>query len=893
MADKQLLPRKPLIVKAPPKEGTFNVEREEKPGILSRFLNPIANPKDEYGNPLNIDEEGRKIETVAPSFGNEFTALASKIPFDKLRNFLTDKIATSDVIPEKVRPYAAGAASLATEIPRLMAEAPPFPKGIPKSDIKVPEVVEAPKVVQKSIPKALPAAGETTRKTPRFIGGQAGLVDADNVPKIDLGPTTEFQRETTILPHEFGERTSVTPDIAANYGGTLGRPANIIPEEMHSTGSPQAIEPLIPNRYKTVPESLIYNDGNVTRVPTRPRIVKQTPVPQTELDAVKSAKTQRLNKLWDDKGVKQVATSPNIPSEIRSAVVQMEKEESSKPPSSVLQSIYTQLERIGGKELVQKSQRAVHQIRALDATFTRPLINVGKQLSKDVRDNFGLYVEGKIAPPTPEVANAVKIWKEVQNGLATEAEKVGVRLYDGDNFEPFTKMAGDYWPHVPTEKKGDFINKLVEQGKTVNQATKIYENMRTNGEIVHGFQNIRKDAKFDYRVDFDTAIAHMRGMAKRIGHHVELGPLDINGTGEEGIADILHATKDPKLANKLMQRIIGRDEFSVPKLNKILNFSKKYSALTKLGNFTIPNIELGQMANIYKGASHPIEVASELKNLFSKTYRDDLRAAGLFEDVAYTLGEDFSSAKGFLHDPFAIGAGETFNRMVAGSVGKAVARGHFNAIKSGNPGFRNEFGKELSDLLSADLDDILKQDKLTPKQLQQAAARMAEITQGLNVPGNLPHGASDPLITTKELGVQLMWIFKKIGFQNTKMLWTAVKRNPVRNVPLLIGLSQSFGPLIGGTKSAIKGAVSGKGPMKEWEKRDDWVMKAIGKHELSTISNATGIPEWMITRGLDNIAQSFMLGLPADLFNSASQGPAGGLESLAGPVISDASELAL
>ena len=577
----------------------------------------------------------------------------------------------------------------------------------------------------------------------------------------------------------------------------------------------------------------------------------------------------------------------SAPSQLREPLAKLIAQESKMP--SPWRSTRTVLNDLS-PELARRDKRAVQITRQYDAQYVPEFEKAVRGLTNKEKENLGAYVEGSVPITSPSVQKAVNIWKQIESSIGDEASRVGLRLFtEGKKFVPFQKNTQNYWPHIPKERLAEagLRERLMDSGMTRAEAERVIKHYQKEGELIIGPQHARKvGSEIPYRLDADVGITHIRAMSKRMAQHREFGPMDIAGKGIEGIADLIEATKDPDLALKIMKRLIGREEKSNPILTKWLDRSRKYAALTKLQNFTLPNMILGQGPTSLKGSSYPIEAGKEIFKLFSKRYRDDLAKSGIWQNFSHTLAEEMSHL-----DPYLIGAGETFNRGIAGAVGKAVAREAHRELRR-NPNSARA-AKELGELVLEDINKLVSQDQLTNNQLNMAAGRMAETTQGLNVPGNLPFWASDPLTGPMSFIGQLMTQFKKMGYQATKSVWDSMAANPKVNIPLWLAVSQIGGELTGDTKALLRGLWKGTSE-EDIAKRGDWWLgeSGISGPAIEELSQASGIPAEVIARMVDNFTQYFFLGLPADLLMSSSYGPAGLATAAFGPVISDISKFA-
>lgn len=697
-------------------------------------------------------------------------------------------------------------------------------------------------------------------------------------------------------PVQYGER-KLGFDPGASKAESLPYPLNVVPEAVRPRQAQTVVDALTPNRFKeelpgakpkvefespkiedelmTPDDSGIYSGTGATRFGEEGNLPSAR-----EID--EAAKNVGIN-------AEKLNEAANLaPPPVAQAVRQVIKEESQKP--SVWKSIYTELKG-QSEELYRRSFRSVQLENQYKAKWMPDVESALRKLSKDERANFGSYVEGTTPITSPTVREAVQKWKLAEDAIGNEAVSRGLRMFtDEGEAIPFQKNP-NYWPHVPVDEipKKKLVDKLVDSGMSRAEANRVEAHYQKHGEIRVSPQYARTlGAHFPYKLDGDIALNHIRKMSRRIAQHNEFGPLDIEGRGNLGIADLIEGTKDSKKTLALMQRILSRDGVDDAKLMRLLQGARKYAVYTKLQNFAIPNVILGQTTTATKAARYPIESLKEVSQLLSKRYRDEIRASGVWQDFATTLLEEQRSAG---RDWLGIGAGERFNRGIAAAVGRAVANSSFKTLKA-NPADKLA-RKELFELLGEYPDEILSQPRLTGEQLKMAAGRMAEKTQGLNVPGNLAHWMSKPVTDLPSFVAQASLIFKKMGYQATKTIWEQVKADPARTIPVWLAAAGVGGELVGDVKQGIRGIWTGNPDERIQDRGSFWLENAgITKSSIEAVANASGVPEEVIARLVDNYMQAFFLGLPADMLMSAQFGPEKLISGAMGPVAGDLSRAA-
>ncbi len=785
----------------------------------------------------------------------------------------------------------------------LPAEAPPIRRALPAvgetSPVNTNRVSNNPAIEVRSVrdPYRASSTGNVQRESLLNPVGEARLAGIDFEPDmtpagkptpvtsgtvLDTGELAEKRRQGNLYytQHELHGGTSLEVPDSERYlrgtelginevprdSGSLPFPTNMAPaavrpriqqevqralaprqmQEPYMPGAPEPLEPAAP-RLVDIPVA-----------PNKPDLMGGTAAIKPGEPLLPSA-VRELKKdtgLDAEAGVKAIDESPAPP-----VVKQQMKEKldrftkTAAQPSYLLKSIYAQLGELGdaGKELVQRFQRAYQNRAEYDAAWTEHLFPVGNKLKSNEFQNFGAYVEGRMEVPNERVQHAVDEWKKYQTMMGNTATTEGLHLKRGGDVIPFEKRGGDYWPHFPSEPltKDSIVQRLVDNGMSRYDAVRVAKGWENTGEIFVGAQHSRLEKIFNYRDDFDVAIAHGRSMSKRIANHINLGPKDIAGKGSDGIANLIEDTGSGDLAMKLASRLAGRDGVPNAALVSGLNNTRKLMSITSLPNFGIKNVLLGQAQNMYMAAlsRHPIAAVKEVTQLFKQTYRDDVMASGALNSFAKSLAEEMGGSK----DWFGIKAGESINRMVAAAIGKSTIRA---AIADYQAGRNVQSAKYFIETLLARNADTVTE--LTPELEKFAAGRMAEITQGLNNPGNLPYHWSNPVNTYGRVAGQLALIFKKVGFQTTRTVKDSIKADPKLAIPLWLGITQVAGEMVGDTTSAI-----------------------TGKER----------PEEIANRIADNWGNAFMGGLVWELATSAQYGPTALIGAAAGPVASKASEL--
>lgn len=559
--------------------------------------------------------------------------------------------------------------------------------------------------------------------------------------------------------------------------------------------------------------------------------------------------------------------------------------------NSAFSTAGTRLKQMGpdGYELYRRSNRYTHQERFNLKEWVEPYKNAGMKLSKDERAKFARYAQGTEPIPNPAVQEAVDLWHKAQNAAGETAENLEM-LIDKDT--PFKRIPGNYFPHrakdpktLPskiTELMKDTIDKdgTVHKGMSRAEAEQVIARARQFGEIIIPAQHKRLNRIFDYDESFDAGLAHLESMAKATARTKEFGRMDVTGKGLDGIADIIEKTSDPEYAMKVMKRVIGREEKLDERLDSLVRGARTAVSWARLQNYGLSSI-----------------IGNQLPNMLRATGKEYVRSLGAFIGKNRAITDKSAAAMDISHgimehtkrySPMTVYGGtaaENIVRAQAAGIGEGMARTAFRELKldPNNAAMK----QQLFELILENPDEVLKQASLTDDQIRMAAARNAEISQGITAPMNLPMWASKPVTGPGDAALQTALIFKKQAAIQTKMLKDAFKMNPVKTTALMLGFSQIAGGTIGTIKSVIRGAVSGtlsgegtiEGIKRDLDTRADY----LGRY--------TGTDNKLINGTLDRMLQSWALGLGSDLLflaldkNAWSEFAGGPVVGLAGDIV--------
>lgn len=861
--------------------------------------------------------------------------------FEGLRNKMTDSIA-SGPLPESVKPYAAMGGSFALEPLRFLAESVAEPEGIvsgiANKFLRVPTVAPKPVSTPTDIkPTAvMPPVKVYPDVQPKMVAEDTllarALRNSDNPEQLlyPRQPTNGFagyiardkEIANTVKAQNAVPKDSYLeiPDkpLPIQPGDIRGgfAPPNLGPGEVPKTpvGSDGSLyttvpQSLWPRRVQTsttatIPDSVLYGPKSIVpdEVPQVTTLPLRGEATITSTKGTPLAEGGRVRGNTNLGSLKESASAKGIDYKLAETIEESGDDVVKKVlydyvkdgKNGPLSSDDTKLKGMGssGVELFRRSARFVHESRFNTNEWTHKLAESAKTLSKDEFDNFGNYVEGTMPIPNDKVKAVVDEWRRVAALSGEEASKVGMTMADGS---PFKALGDNYWHRKLSKEQLDELptrlEKLVnESGITRAEAEKIIRNAKEFGELILPSQRARKllephsgSEKFPYRVDFEAGLEHLKNMARSTARVKNFGIKDTMGKGSDGVDDLIQATSDPTEASRIVARLLGRGEVNQPseKLNNYLNTARTAVSWTRLQNFGLSSIIGNQLPNM---------MATDMK-----TFAGSLRRVIMRDKELGRVADESAALVNFTHEffenaktwtPMRLYGGEfseKFVRSQAAWIGRANAKNYFQALKA-NP--NNLKAKSaLFDLVLEDSDDIMKQAELTASQLKMAAARQADISQGLTNSLNLPSFMTKPVTGEGDLALQLMLIFKKQATLQTKMMARAFKKNPVKTTALLAGFSQVAGGIIGTTKSAIAGTAQAT---LEGKDISQTIAKRIDKR--SDYLKRYGIDNKEVRKAIDRSLQSWALGIGSDMAFWALDKNAF-MEGVMGPVWGAASDI--
>lgn len=413
----------------------------------------------------------------------------------------------------------------------------------------------------------------------------------------------------------------------------------------------------------------------------------------------------------------------------------------------------------------------------------------------------------------------------------------------------------NYFPHQYPEgfalaDDTPVLEEMVENGMTLKAArTALDESKRAGYGFLDALHQRRGNLP-GYRKVPDVAKGHYIDMSRKAYNDKVFGQLgDENSFVRQKINQVREEF-GPEASQKvedIMARYMGKDVYK-SRWEPAANMATGFEAFSKLGASILRNIPGGMAMTAARAEVIPYTKALA-QSIFSPEARNAAQEMGVLGSLFRDAGKDvgYGSKVG---KAYGINWAEKYLRTFSGLAGKNEAQVLFKRAK-GNPNPRTL--RQLQDLIiEPDMQSVLQQENLTQTQIDRAANRMVDLTQGRADSMNLPHMWSEPNPT-----VNILTQFKKYAFIQSKNMKDALKANP-----MMVGRLAPFMALWGEGSADLRSLISGK-------ERPEGLERLI-----------------------DNMSSAFGLGLASDIFTAFQQGSAGeALARISPPLISDVAKL--
>lgn len=666
-----------------------------------------------------------------------------------------------------------------------------------------------------------------------------------------------------LVPPDLGQRTRYGP-----------RPTNVVPfREVPSVNAPEVPQPRMQTSSPNTEAAL--NEANRIRQELAKRRAakanaKPANPPEVAVDTIDKVREsggivppdkeaeviQKIKQSWFRDVYDRIGTS--VLTQLKGGLL---SKEISRPLANLLTSTRTEANRLGGH-------------------YANIIRQASKGLSKE--ENLLAYriLDGtaQISDVTPgNVKVAVAKIRRVTEELGDLAETSGIHIKIGPGESvPFKKMEGPYAHHTyPSDFFADeesLITRLIESGRTPEEARKIVENSRTFGERFISPTHAREFNVPGYIEDLGVMEKYAYDMAERITQARNFGAKDIADPASP-ISQLIARSGNPEKANRLVTEYLNRGTKAHTNIQKAAQAIVRFEVLSHLSLSGIN--QLADLAgvpvrtgfvNFAKGIGETIKDYEKAVGKATETGALAIMKKEILKDVSQGKFESFA---------YGLSKAEEVVRTVSAMSGRAAVQDLFGRLQR-NPG-NTRLKKELGRLLDGNIDEILKQKELTAEQINSAAGRTVELVNSIPDKLSLP-----PAFTYYNPLVRIPLLFKRFAFTTTSNLSKAILEDPRRLIPAIISYGLA-GEAVGDVKAAITGAAQGavSGDIQ------DKIIEAVANRDEKSPFDF-GHP--VMNRAVANLMQSWFLGIFGDMAEAGSRGWRGAAGFAAGPVGSDAFE---
>lgn len=724
-------------------------------------------------------------------------------------------------------------------------------------------------------PLRLNPASESVLNPPRFLSGEAGLADVTQPHVIDTAPVkprlgVHPAYQGTILPRELGELNQIPADLAARRGLSLGEIAPVSAEDR-----------LLRSIEKTSNELR----GNVGRpdLPAQlPSAIKLVPKVVAEVETNPVAKSVVKTALEAESETPEISAAATSPEFIDKYVKPVTRNTSTKRAAASLgSSIDTELSK--QNPLLGEVVKKVQTDSAIQAgTWTVQWDKIVNHLSADDQGKLVKAIEGKYKPSPTEIklTKALNEYKQLDAEISSRASEsgMGLKSSDGNKLIPW-EPRDNYWPHLYTDEffttlknnPNEFRAQMMKSGMSPFEIDGLLKNSKRFGERLIDAQHGREANLPGYRVDANVYREHISDMARRITEAEHYGPMDLADL-DSPLMNLIKETSNPKYSEDLMKKLLNRDVHPNSDFQDVTRKAMGLQAWLHLGTAALSNPATIAMPAIQTNTS------SFVRGLANTIFQS--QKTGEFAESAGAINNIFrqvfaQAAKGHEWGPtklYGLDAEERFMRTISAETGRAYAKQLFSELKK-NPN-NPAASKQLRNLILEEIPVVLKQPELTEFQTKRAAFRTAELSQGLADKQNLPAAWTGSGVAN------LLTLFHKYQFAQTKIMKDMIKANPVRATIMLGVMSQIAGEITGDTKATVRGGIKAA-----WSNDSDKIEEEIANRG-KFMEDKFGMSPTM-ARIAENATQSFMLGVFSDVIESMGGTGTDALKTLAGSAVGD------
>ena len=535
----------------------------------------------------------------------------------------------------------------------------------------------------------------------------------------------------------------------------------------------------------------------------------------------------------------------------------------------------TRLERLHpeiGKKIYNLLGMTRADVDAASAQMGQRMDQILKGLTKEEEANLAHVLARESPPANEKIANLAGQIQEVHTELA--ARKLGA---EKSGFVPppvFEKIYPKGFFQRP-----EILAKLKQAGMSdgaINQLRK-----RTKGEHAQIINEKYADVLQGiggYKADAAAIKDYYKKLSGNVSKMETIGPTPMDKNSP--VMQLINSLPDVEArddATKVVRHILAPQRYD-PWKHRVYEMASQSQVATKLSNMMFSNLAQLNMVPVQT------DFKSTIQSLLNRD--PDVAKQIVSSGALEKLGAEFASyvkpqgpIMNMITKGFGIESSEKMQRFVGAKAGRFAAENWFSKLKNVDPTDREARERLSTYLFGEDVDKVLKQGELTPKQLDRAAHRGAELSQGMAESLDLPLGRTeDPLF-------RIPFIFTKFAHTGTRLVKDSIFGSGLtggqraKNLATWVALSQPMGYAVGnlktGARGAWKGAFAGENPI------------TGAKEEIKKEHEDKSIQDHLIS----NMLQSWMFGLPADTAKAMGSS-LGVAELMTGPALTDVFKIA-
>jgi hypothetical protein len=709
------------------------------------------------------------------------------------------------------------------------------------------------------VPKKKPLLGENLR--------QVDVMPPSSVPRRE--PVAVPLAGARVNPVEGGvttkDRAVSIPSLENNMYGIKATGNEMfpsVPNRMQSSTNQNVFDALIPSRVKDQigQAKKLENPDNIAE-PIKQAVSSSNPVIAKAAQEV-VATNSAANKPAAKKGG------------FLSNAKRMAEEWAYKPMLSVIKE-----DSEAGKGIGRMMEKAYADYSTWAGQTSSRISKATSGLSEQELANLPRAIQGKEVPLNSKVQDAMSELAKIDDEFMERATKAGLQMRTaGGKTVPFEKQ-DNYWARIYSDdflkaREVDIRKEMMAKGMAPQEIDDILANSRQFGNRLIDSQHGRKADVEGYRLDVDSQKHHYSDLAKRIVEAETFGNMD-TADAKSPISTLLSQTKDSTRVKGLVDQYLGRAKGGDKGyVHDVANAINKFQVAVQLPLFAIKNQSQKAMIPIRANIAEFTKALGQYTTKEGKEIAENTGAFQSIRDIIHEMGGESKISK-----YYGISKTEEGNRGLAAITGKGTSARLFDKLKK-NPADKVA-REQLDELILEDIDTVLKQDALTPEQMNRAGFRMAELTQGSANPMNLPSKWSE------HPEVKILTLYKRFALQQSKLIKDSIMQNPTKNLPTALFALAAAGEVTGDVYTGVKSTLQGKDPGEEIANRgadgfvNDMMQRVTNDKDIS----------FLVSRVARDLSDAMALGLIQDFIEAGGGGTRSLLNVLAGPTIGNLDKL--